>query len=437
MTTSRICFLILAAALVVPAMPQSAVGGETAGESGETCRGLPATIVGSQDQRELAGTPGADVIVTNGSQIIEPGAGDDVVCTTASLERPETGIIPNYRVDGAAGDDVVDLTDNLPGVEFQVRAGAGRDSVYGGPGKEFIGDDGGDGTADMYSAGGGDDFVGSDSGSDVIDLGPGRDTFSPGYEVSEQVAVRGGGGTDTIYMPKFGRHGSPWVFDNRREVIERGHSAFVTFDEFESFNAYGDRRASLSFVGSDQGDYLSVSSMTNLGKVVMGGGDDGFYYHSAPNAPLRFEGGLHGGLGRDIFFATDPDAGVVLDLRRERLQLTAGDYDPANPMTGFEDALVIGQHVVLIGGDGANRLRWWGCSGKVRGGRGDDQIAWIDNDGGSCRGQARLRARGDRGDDLPLGGPLNDVLIGGPGSDTARGSYGRDSCEAEVQVSCR
>ena len=46
-----------------------------AGEEPATCRGLAATIVGSPGET-VEGTPHADVIVTNGAEEVEAGAGE-------------------------------------------------------------------------------------------------------------------------------------------------------------------------------------------------------------------------------------------------------------------------------------------------------------------------------------------------------------------------
>jgi hypothetical protein len=434
-TTPRIPLLILTALLAVPAFPHSAIAGAPQ-RAVETCRGQTATIVGSDAQRELAGTPGNDVIVTNGSQIIDSGAGDDVICTVRS-QVPEPPNQPNNRVNAGPGDDVIDLSSDAEDADFLVFPAEGADTVYGGPGKDLISDTGDDNQADVYSAGAGDDFVSSTGGEDVIDLGPGRDTFDPGHEVDDQVSVLGGDGTDSLYLGKVGKQGSPWLFDNNREVIDRDGALFFAFDGFETFNAWGEADVELSFVGSDQADFLGISGIADFGRVDLGGGDDSFSYGSAPRVPVRFEHGLDGGDGRDSFFAGGTDTDVELDLLRGSLRLSGGRATRLSAVTGIEDASAIGDRVVLRGDAGPNTLRWWGCGGSVRGRAGNDVLSWTEKEGGTCRGKGRLRARGDQGDDVLVGGPVDDVLIGGPGTDSARGGKGRDSCDAEVQVSCR
>ena len=73
--------LVLACALLVPVLALGLEGPATA--AGETCQGVPATIVGTPGGQVL-GTPGDDVIVTNGARRVDGEAGDDLICTTGT-----------------------------------------------------------------------------------------------------------------------------------------------------------------------------------------------------------------------------------------------------------------------------------------------------------------------------------------------------------------
>jgi uncharacterized protein len=116
-----------------------------------TCRGLVATIVGTDAGDVLTGTDGADVIVALG--------GNDVVL-------------------GLAGNDVVCAGD---GVDV-VAAGTGSDTVLGQAG------------VDLLAGEAGDDVLAGGEGIDVLAGGPGADTLlgGPGVDV-----LSGGPGADT------------------------------------------------------------------------------------------------------------------------------------------------------------------------------------------------------------------------------------------------
>ena len=108
--------------------------GPASGQDVPTCEGVPATIVGTEGNDRINGTPGDDVIVgLGGRDRIAGGAGNDLIC-------------------GGEGIDII-------------KGQRGRDRIFGGPGK---------------------DRVFGNSGRDVVDGGPGRDK------------VFGGGGLDTI-----------------------------------------------------------------------------------------------------------------------------------------------------------------------------------------------------------------------------------------------
>jgi len=105
------------------------------------CRGLPATVIGSNGDDTLTGTDGPDVIVARaGNDVIDGRGGDDVVCA-------------------GKGDDLVS-------------GGTGNDRIYGGSGQDTLsGDDG----RDLLAGGGGADRLRGGTGADRIIGGRGAD----------------------------------------------------------------------------------------------------------------------------------------------------------------------------------------------------------------------------------------------------------------------
>ena len=110
--------------------------------SDPTCQGFAATIVGTNQNDILTGTPDADVIVgLNGDDIIYGLAGDDIIC-----------------------------------------GGNGQDQIFGGDDNDILS---GDNARDFVNGGHGDDLLLGENGPDTLDGGPGVDE------------LRGGRGPDT------------------------------------------------------------------------------------------------------------------------------------------------------------------------------------------------------------------------------------------------
>ena len=108
-----------------------------------TCRGLTATIVGTDAADVLSGTPGADVIVAlGGNDLVSGGGGDDVVCAGDGADvvaggRGNDTVLGQGGVDllaGEAGDDTL-----AGGADLDVLAGGpGDDTLLGGPGVDLL-----------------------------------------------------------------------------------------------------------------------------------------------------------------------------------------------------------------------------------------------------------------------------------------------------------
>jgi Ca2+-binding RTX toxin-like protein len=103
------------------------------GESGPTCAGKPATIIGTQAADTLQGTPQKDVIVGRGGKdSIRAGGGSDIVCAGSGNDNVAGGIGKD-RLRGGRGNDRLlggSGADRLIG-------GLGRDRLIGGSGDDF------------------------------------------------------------------------------------------------------------------------------------------------------------------------------------------------------------------------------------------------------------------------------------------------------------
>lgn len=124
------------------------------------CMGVAATIVGSQLDDRIEGTPGDDVIVTlGGDDIIDGLGGNDLVC-------------------GNAGRDVIN-------------GGPGSDTMWGGADRDFITGEDGD---DLIRGGGGDDvlnFGDEENGDDVVHGGEGNDDLHAGVGTDQLFGENG------------------------------------------------------------------------------------------------------------------------------------------------------------------------------------------------------------------------------------------------------
>lgn len=146
-----------------------------------TCRGVPATIVGTAEMDVLVGTPRADVIVAGAGSDTVRGRGADLVCSG----------------DGA---------DRLYG-------GTGADRLYGGRGQLVLADrSGGHLEQDHLTGGPGDDLIvgGSDSSPyespvpDIVDYGA-----SPrGVDVDLAAGTATGQGRDVLSVQRWWVRGS-------------------------------------------------------------------------------------------------------------------------------------------------------------------------------------------------------------------------------------
>jgi uncharacterized repeat protein (TIGR01451 family) len=117
-----------------------------------TCRGVPATVIGTGGNDELLGTTGPDVIVAfGGSDRIVSRAGRDLICAGSGND---------YIGAGTAADKVF--------------AGPGRDRLLGRGGPDLLKGAGG---GDVLKGGRGSDRLRGGRGFDVCHGGPGRNSI--------------------------------------------------------------------------------------------------------------------------------------------------------------------------------------------------------------------------------------------------------------------
>src|SRR5690606_18887389 len=142
-----------------------------------SCRGIAATIVGTNGDDVVTGTPGPDVIQTyGGNDRINGAGGDDLICAGAG----------NDNVSGSWGMDIIygeDGNDVLRGDDDDdtLYGGAGIDNLFGDGGMDHLfGDDdrdvmrGGDDDDAMWGSEG-DDIMFDGEGTDHLLAGPGND----------------------------------------------------------------------------------------------------------------------------------------------------------------------------------------------------------------------------------------------------------------------
>lgn len=331
--------------------------------------GSACTIIGTNGPDILNGTAGDDVICgLAGDDTINAGGGNDVVF----------GELGNDTIDGGPGNDVLLGQEN----NDVLRGGTGNDRLFGGSGNDTIrGDDGADLAigglgADTIVGGADADVIAGCAQDDTIDGGAGSDQIRGGYPVASDAALLSGGSParDLVAMGA--------------ELADSGCNSRPTNDG---------RDRIVGGVGNDV-----IDSGTEADLVIGADGDDTI--RSGPGDDV-----VSAGAGEDL----------VIDVSgRNRLAGCAGpdtivggrDIDilsasaPVPGMFPTTGTVVLGTDARTCGADDARTRN------KVDGGGGDDQIF------GDKKAKDRLIG-GDGVDVLNgLGG--SDVLLGGAGNDT-------------------
>lgn len=160
----------------------------TTTQTGATCAGLTATIVGTGGNDTIVGTSGPDVIAAGGGDDTVNGfGGNDTICGGDGNDNL-SGDSGNDTVRGDAGNDTI----NGGGGDDDIAGGAGDDSINANDGTDHAVGDAGN---DEISGGGGDDFVAGGIGNDRLNGGAGNDVVQ-GDEGTDRVV--GGPGNDQL-----------------------------------------------------------------------------------------------------------------------------------------------------------------------------------------------------------------------------------------------
>jgi Ca2+-binding RTX toxin-like protein len=391
--------------------------------AGETCAGVPATIVGTDGADALTGTPGDDVIAAlDGADVIMAGAGNDLVCGDAG---------PDELVGGPGDDRLYGGTNGLQNV-FESGPEPFGDTLVPGPGDDLV--DVGVNTvlrADGWNSPDTIDYSASDTGVTVdlvsgVATGEGADTVvvtqpQPdigyvvellgsthadhllGTESSDQLIGKGGG--DHIEA----RGGDDLVMNDWDEYAPaRGENADDVFDGGPGDDSLDSTGGTDTLLGGEGADHLRKERGPTT--VDAGPGRD--------TVEVYLSGGRHtltGGDGRDEVLL------AVLDS----FGRTRGVFDHRDGLFRVRHANGLRTRATVASVERVvmphNRGVW-----TYLGTPGDDRVT----------GGASYTARGRGGDDVIVGSYDDDVLLGGRGRDRVVGGRGTDRCRAEVVQGC-
>ncbi|WP_345459091.1 hypothetical protein [Nocardioides marinquilinus] len=396
------------------------------------------------------GTPGRDVIVTNGAKYVRAFGGDDLICVTNLTDFPRAGVV---HLEAAGGDDRVVVTGSSRRAVWAA-LGAGADRFTGGPGDDEVltgpgevggwGPDG-DREQDVVSTARGDDVVqtkGSAGRPDRIDLGHGDDRVEVRDPDGGRVVVAGGEGRDALVV---GRGSTAFsddlTLDNRDGSATRDGAAWITWTGVQDFRV--DTSGTLDFRGGPLGEHLVTSEAAAASTIAMGAGLDVVTLDEG-----RGPSTLDGGAGDDRLELSVRGSGgaepVVVDV-------ADGTVVPSRAgltFTRFDDVFVSDLTLtsVTLRGSGADDvLSASGCEITIEGRGGDDRLTSVrtyDQLGDyPCSDAPTLiegpaTMDGGPGDDVLVGSGFGDRLDGGDGDDTVDGRAGTDTCLGETRVRC-
>ncbi|QSR29328.1 hypothetical protein CFI00_02190 [Nocardioides sp. S5] len=426
-TTTLTTTALVGLALLVPTGAQAA---------DETCRGLPATVVGAPDQR-LVGTEGPDVVVTNGAQSLVALGGNDTICVTGTPVTTGQGII---SIDAGAGDDHVEAS--VQGRGSSTTLGAGADTFISGNGAEHSVYAG---TSRLASS--------TDTEADNVRITLGDASVTSGQVGAvnlDTVAIDDG---TVVWNGRSGGQG-PVTAGGRGNLVLGGITGSTVIDarsgsatsessslDFSGFTGFtfsgGSADGTLTFRGTGADERLEVFAPDAFERdVVMRGGDDFYGTNGTGTRSSR----ARGGSGRDEVLLALPTYDVTADLDGGRAVARQGRAKKIVRTTGFEDLSLTARRGVVDGTPASEQIIVAACRVNVSGDRGKDFVAATDelDDVWPVRDCSRYSAylSGGRGKDMLFGGPGDDRLIGGAGRDTLDGGSGRDVCQGEKRRGC-
>ncbi len=361
-----------------------------------SCRGRPATIVGTNGNDLIEGTRGQDVIWAGAGEDTVFGAlGSDLIC----------GGPGNDYLDGGRGNDFVDGGNGTD----RVTGGLGDDTVLGGPGDRdevagYLG-------VDVVNGGpGNEDLVHGDYGYDLMSGGKGG-----GDIASFATAVSGGGGAGV------------WASLEAHRAFGDGHDKLSGFESLEG-SAFDDvligSKGDNAIDGGPGDDRLFGGG----GKDQLDGGEgtDGCKGAKESQSSCGREGpvkasawvsmdavaaggaGLQaiGGSGDDHLTVAFDSASATFDVRAAA---------PLGPGSGCSHPVGEPKRV-LCPLEGP--ARWL----TVDLGSGNDSL----DVRGSLAAVEAVRFAGGAGNDVIHGGPESDLIESGPGADKLYGGAGSD-----------
>jgi Ca2+-binding RTX toxin-like protein len=361
------------------------------------CHGRQATIVGTDGNDLLHGTPDRDVIWGGkGDDTIYGSLGNDLLCGGPGADL----------IHGGRGNDTVD---GGAGADDQVNGDLGDDKVLGG-------------------AGNADDVAG-DLGIDIVNGGPGDDDLVHGdYGYDRMAGGAGGGDIASFATARAGGKGSGvWVSLKAHRAFGDGHDNLFQFESIEGSafrdTLIGNKQAN-AIDGGPGDDHLIGAG----GRDEIDGGQGGDRCKGAKDhtvscgreappkgsAYVELDATEGGGAGLQIVGGAGPDHFVVaFDEGAQTFGVTA------------RKALASGPGCTHPPGD----VKKLTCPTNGPGrwlmadlGPGNDSLTVE----GSLLEVGGVRLAGGEGDDVIKGGPEDDLIESGPGADKLYGGPGAD-----------
>jgi Ca2+-binding RTX toxin-like protein len=382
---------LLAALLVLAALAAQAFGAEA---EDARCQGHKATIVGTEGDDVIHGTPSRDVIYG--------GKGDDEIF----------GSLGNDLICGGPGDDVL-------------HGGRGNDEVQGGAGADRVFGDLGD---DKVVGGpGADDDVSGGLGIDVVNGGAGNDDLVHGDYGYDRMSGGAGSGDIASFATSVagGKGSGVWASLRKHRAYGDGHDKLFGFEDLEG-SAFRD-----TLIGSPQANAIDGGPGNDT--LIGGGGRDtldggqgsdkcsgapGRTTSCGPEAPpkgsayVQVDEAPNGGGGVQIVGGAGPDdINVAFDEESETLGVSA-----ALPLAAGFGCEHVDPKQLVCPLDGPAR---WMVADL---GPGNDEFTVE----GSLIAVGFIRVNGGMGNDVIRGGPEDDLLQAGPGADKLYGGPGAD-----------
>ncbi len=354
--------------------------------AGETCQGQPATIVPTDADRNVVGTPGPDVVLIelpDARTVVDTLGGDDLICVR--------GRKYDLTLRLGDGDDsvVVEGGDSFKAfAEIDADMGRGSDSYVGSGGDDLV-TTGGDSSAapdgpDAISTGDGEDRLDATGAVGSVDMGADDDIVAL-VSPTLTAPIQGGEGGDSLA-----------VVDAQRVRVDL-RKQLLRVDEAPAVELHGFARdvmvkaQTATVIGNGARNGITVTACRTL--VKGGRGDD----YIAAGRGFR-----------------------ALGCVGDESQQWFGNQGDDRMFFGGRDDEVFGGpgRDKVIAGNGADRISGGGDDDELSGVRGDDVML------------------GGKGDDRIVGGPGNDRIYGGDGRDRASGGPDFDRCVAEVTSAC-